>query len=751
MTTKKREQKAKRQYPKRSSILGKSSEEKSQKILKMHNYNYLASFPEMNPNPVAEINTDGSVKYLNPAARKVFPDLEEKGSRHECFVNFKSIVAILKDQKKTSYDREIMVGENWYHQSFFLTPDLGRLRLYSFDITRRKKAEDLLRKSHDDLEKRVQQRTSELVKTGELLERVFSGIDILIAYMDKDFNFLRVNRAYAKADGREPDFYVGKNHFVLFPNEENKNIFKKVVETGEPYSVFAKPFKYAEHPERGVTYWDWSLQPVKEPDGSVGGLVLSLLNVTDLKRAQEAVEAERKRFYDILEVLPAYLVLLTPDHHVAFANRFFRERFGESGGRRCFEYLFGRSEPCETCESYTALKTMAPHRWEWTGPDGRIYDVYDFPFTDTDGSVLILEMGLDITERKRAEEFLQKSEMKYRIVANNTYDWEWWRDPEGNFLYVSPSCKKITNHDPEEFIENPDLLFNIIHPDDKTSFINHQAEIEEKHSTGETEFRVVRPDGSYRWVAHACQPVFDRDGNFLGRRGSNRDITDQKIAEDSLRESEKSLCLLSSQLLTAQEDERKRIARDIHDSIGQTLAAIKFGLESKLSQMGGHAAPPGVSIENIISLTQSGIEECRRIQMDLRPSILDDLGILATLQWFCREFEKIYSTIHIEKQVHLLENDISDQLKTVIYRVIQEAFNNIAKYSQATLVTLTLKKQGGSVKLMIEDNGIGFDLESAQNGFGLGSMRERVKLSGGVFTIESTLGMGTAIKVSWPL
>jgi hypothetical protein len=93
--------------------------------------------------------------------------------------------------------------------------------------------------------------------------------------------------------------------------------------------------------------------------------------------------------------------LLSPDYHVPFANRFFRDRFGESHGRRCFEYLFGRGEPCEICESNTALKTMAPHQWEWIGPDGRNYDVFDFPFTDTDGSTLILEMGIDITERKQ--------------------------------------------------------------------------------------------------------------------------------------------------------------------------------------------------------------------------------------------------------------------------------------------------------------------------------------------------------------
>ncbi|HEY7168879.1 MAG TPA: SpoIIE family protein phosphatase [Candidatus Binatia bacterium] len=121
------------------------------------------------------------------------------------------------------------------------------------------------------------------------------------------------------------------------------------------------------------------------------------------KRAEEAVKAERQRFNDLLDTLPAYLILLSPDYHVPFANRFFRERFGESHGKRCFEYLFGRAEPCEICHTFEVLQTMKPLEWEWTGPDGRNYYIYDFPFTDTDGSTLIMETGIDITERKRAE------------------------------------------------------------------------------------------------------------------------------------------------------------------------------------------------------------------------------------------------------------------------------------------------------------------------------------------------------------
>ncbi|HUT54492.1 MAG TPA: GAF domain-containing protein, partial [bacterium] len=125
------------------------------------------------------------------------------------------------------------------------------------------------------------------------------------------------------------------------------------------------------------------------------------------RRAEDRVKAERQRFNHVLETLPFYVVLLTPDYHVPFANRVFRELFGESHGKRCFEFLFNRAEPCEICETFTVLKTNAPHHWQWTGPNGRDYEVHDFPFTDNDGSTMILEMGIDITERKRAEELIQ--------------------------------------------------------------------------------------------------------------------------------------------------------------------------------------------------------------------------------------------------------------------------------------------------------------------------------------------------------
>jgi PAS domain S-box-containing protein/putative nucleotidyltransferase with HDIG domain len=151
------------------------------------------------------------------------------------------------------------------------------------NITAQKQAEEALRKNN------------------ALLERIFSSTESLIAYMDTDFNFIRVNRAYAEGDQQTPEYFVGKNHFALYPNEENEKIFRNVLATGEPFVVYAKPFVYANHPERGTTYWNWTLQPVKEADGSITGLVMSMADVTAREQAVIARHESDERYRTLVQ------------------------------------------------------------------------------------------------------------------------------------------------------------------------------------------------------------------------------------------------------------------------------------------------------------------------------------------------------------------------------------------------------------------------------------------------------------------
>jgi len=229
-----------------------------------------------------------------------------------------------------------------------------------------------------------------------------------------------------------------------------------------------------------------------------------------------------------------------------------------------------------------------------------------------------------------------------------------------------------------------------------------------------------------------------------------REKMEHKQADEELKESQKRLRHLSSELMAAQEKERKRIAGELHDSVASSLGAIKFSIEKIIDQEEENKRTRA-ELRDLISKVQQATEETRRIMSDLRPSVLDDLGIVPALSWFCREYQKTYSHISVEKEVDLSENEVSDSLKTAIFRVSQEAMNNVAKHSKASHVSLRLQKRNSQIELTIRDNGQGFDLDTTRRGLGLSTMRERTELSGGGCRIESVKGAGTTIRCSWPL
>jgi len=229
---------------------------------------------------------------------------------------------------------------------------------------------------------------------------------------------------------------------------------------------------------------------------------------------------------------------------------------------------------------------------------------------------------------------------------------------------------------------------------------------------------------------------------------------EHRHSEEELGRTREQLRDVSFKLLQAEETERKRIAQEIHDGVGQHWALVKHRVENILKQLGKEITAP---LEDILPIIQVGIEETRRIQMNLRPTLLDDLGILATISWFCREFQKANPAIRIETKIHIQENDVANPVKTAIYRIMQEALNNVSKHSKANLVNLTLQKEEDKIEFFIQDHGQGFDLnavfslKSSERGLGLAGMRERALLSGGFFSIESTQGIGTTIRASWPV
>jgi signal transduction histidine kinase len=221
-----------------------------------------------------------------------------------------------------------------------------------------------------------------------------------------------------------------------------------------------------------------------------------------------------------------------------------------------------------------------------------------------------------------------------------------------------------------------------------------------------------------------------------------------ELSNRALRESGQQLRTLSRKLLSAQEEERKRMAAELHDSIGSSLGAIKFGLEGALQ---GVVLDAGVRrmVDDVIKMVLHTTEDVRRIMNNLRPPLLDRFGLISTIADFQSQFESICGRIAIRKQILVREEDIPEPLKIVIFRVLQEAFHNMVKYSQATEAHLELTLDQGEVRLRIGDNGTGFELRSTPQGLGLTSMRERVELSGGSFGIQSSPGRGTRIEATW--
>ncbi len=254
------------------------------------------------------------------------------------------------------------------------------------------------------------------------------------------------------------------------------------------------------------------------------------------------------------------------------------------------------------------------------------------------------------------------------------------------------------------------------------------------------------------WIVRRANTLILRQEQRL-----ENEIDEHKRDKRTLTRSERALRVLSAKLLGAQEQERKRIAGELHDGLGQSLSAAKFNLEGSLVALTPCGTGRSIEImQGAIGKVRDAIDEVRRISMDLRPAILDDLGILATIDWFCREFQQVHPNVTIDKRVTVAEGEVPEILKIVIYRIVQEAFNNVAKHARADRANVELARIGARLELRITDNGRGFDYEGCRSGgngykgIGLQSMGERAELSGGELRIDSRPGQGTRLEVVWP-
>ena len=234
------------------------------------------------------------------------------------------------------------------------------------------------------------------------------------------------------------------------------------------------------------------------------------------------------------------------------------------------------------------------------------------------------------------------------------------------------------------------------------------------------------------------------------------DIHKHKQTEKKLKGSEEYLRLLSRKIIDSQENERKRVARELHDSVGSNLAAIKLALEEKLESMKTGNRNDFYSLENIIANIKDTILEVRRISNHLMPSVLEDLGLVKSIRWFCREQGKYHQNVRINHRIEIKEDRLPEQIKITIFRVIQESMGNALKHSRADTIELILTNVDHRIKLCVMDNGCGFDPKDIStnpdslNGLGLKGMKDRAEVCNGVFEIYSEIGKGTQVELSLP-
>ncbi len=255
------------------------------------------------------------------------------------------------------------------------------------------------------LARRIPDRRRGQRDSATLNDAMLDATHAMVAYMDTEFNFIKVNRAYAAADERAPDFFPGKNHFDLYPNDENELIFRRVVETGQAHRALAKPFEYAHSPDRGVSYWDWTLVPLMNA-AKVEALVLTLTNVTDKVQALDAWRvAERERKL-VLDATSEMLTFHDTDLRVRWANsaaaRAAGVRTDDMAGKHCYELFHGRDGPCAECPVLRAQRSGESQEAEIETRDGRIWALRGYPVYGEDGEMIgLVEIGRDVTERKQ--------------------------------------------------------------------------------------------------------------------------------------------------------------------------------------------------------------------------------------------------------------------------------------------------------------------------------------------------------------
>jgi len=320
-------------------------------------------------------------------------------------------------------------------------------------------------------------------------------------------------------------------------------------------------------------------------------------------------------------------------------------------------------------------------------------------------------------------------------------------------LYVNPAYESIWGRSLESLRQKPRSFMDSIHPEDRDRAIGI---LEGQRLRGfEVEYRVVRPDGSVRWVRDRGFPVKNRAGEVYRVAGVKEDITERRQAGDALRRSAAELKALSRRLVELQESERRQLSRELHDRVGQNLTALKINLDILQTVLASHGNDEiRARVEDSAALLESTMDTIENVMSELRPPMLDDHGLAAALDWHARNFSRRTGiAVAVRGREPALRPAL--QVEVALFRIAQEALNNVAKHARAHRVEIALEHANGECVMSVEDDGIGFDgmegtADKPKAGLGMVTMRERAQAVGGHFEVQALPDRGTQLTVRVP-
>ncbi len=369
-------------------------------------------------------------------------------------------------------------------------------------------------------------------------------------------------------------------------------------------------------------------------------------------------------------------------------------------------------------------------------------------------------MAEDVTERKRAEEpslqlaqemqaLAQQNEAHLRLVINTIPTTAWSLLPDGSVDFINQRYLEYTGLSFAEALADPTRA---MHADELSAIMRTWSAALAAGRPFEGEMRLRRADGEYRWFLVRTVPLRDEQGNIVKWYGASTDIEDWKRAQQASRQATAELQALSRRLVELQESERRALARELHDRLGETLTALSINLGMLKNRRDGRG-PMAARMTDSLALVKSAAATIENIAGELRPPMLDDHGLPAALGWYGKQFSRRVG-VALSVQAADADERLAPEVETALFRIAQEALNNVAKHAHARNVAITLLRSACEFVMSIADDGVGF-ADAARTpqraGLGLVTMRERAQAIGGRFVIEPLREGGTRLVVKVPV